>query len=328
MPTDDDKDLLDTASSAVTDLDAQEQTASADANSSDATGEKAEIDALSIVRDVVNAKNEDAAAASPAEGEEVGQQADDADTGAAKDADDENYSDVPFNKHPRFQQLLRQSKAFKVDAERYQNVQNFIDSHGLSAEEAADGLVIFGLMKTNPAEAWKRAKPTIQKLLIAAGEVLPEDLQARVQKGEMSSEAAMEVSRSRATVQSVQATRSFEEQRAQQQQTQQAVQALSGAAEDWQADRQRKDPNFAAKMEPLMKEILFLQSREGKPNTPQGVTDQLNRAYKALVPPAPRLATPAPKVAVRPIPVGQVAGNQRAEPSSVLDIVRANRRAQ
>lgn len=328
MPTDDDKDLLDTASSAVTDLDAQEQTASADANSSDATGEKGEIDALSIVRDVVNAKAEDAAAASPAAGEEVGQQADDADTGAAKETDDENYSDVPFNKHPRFQQLLRQSKAFKVDAERYNNVQTFIDTNGLSAEEAADGLIVFGLMKTNPAEAWQRMKPTIQKLLIAAGEVLPEDLQARVQKGEMSSEAAMEVSRSRATVQSVQATRSFEEQRAQQQQTQQAVQALSGAAEDWQADRQRKDPNFAAKMEPLMKEILFLQSREGKPNTPQGVTDQLNRAYKALVPPAPRPAAPAPKAAVRPIPAGQVAGNQRAEPNSVLDIVRANRRAQ
>lgn len=325
MPTEDDN-ILDMASSAVTDLDAQEPLASADANSSDATGEKAEVDALSIVRDVVNAKSEAVAAAPPAEGEEVGQQADDAETGEGKD--DENYSDVPFNKHPRFQQLLRQSKAFKVDAERYNNVQTFIDTHGLSAEEAADGLIVFGLMKTNPSEAWQRMKPTIQKLLIAAGEVLPDDLRERVTKGEMSSEAAMEVSRSRATVQSVQATRSFEEQRAQQQQTQQALQALYGAAEDWQADRQRKDPNFAAKMKPLMKEILFLQSREGTPNTPQGVTDQLNRAYKALVPPAPRPAAPAPKVAVRPLPVGQVAGNQRAEPNSVLDIVRANRRAQ
>lgn len=325
MPSDD-KEIEDLTPSVDPALDAAEPVVQAeapdDAVSSPATGEDGS-DMLSVVRDVVNDKRTEPEAASPAEGEEeTAGEADD--TGKAK-ADDEEYSDVPFHKHPRFQQLLRKSKAYKVDAERYQNVQNFIDQHGLTAEEAADGLVIFGLMKTNPAEAWKRAKPAIQKLLVAAGEVLPDDLRDRVQKGEMSQEAALEVSRSRASLQSAQATRSFEEQRAAQRVQQEAVQSLQTAAETWEADRRRKDPNFDAKLEPLMDKVYALQRQEGIPKTPEGVRDQLNRAYKGLVAAAPKPATSQPKP-VTPIRGGQVAGNQAPEPKGYLDIVRANRR--
>lgn len=324
MPTTDDNDFEDVASSAISDLDAQAPAKAeepAAANSSSATGDIAS-DALSVVRDVVSERAE-SETASPADGEEVASATDD--TGK-KEPDEENYSDVPFNKHPRFQQLLRKAKTYEVDAQRYQNVQTFIDQHGLSAEEAADGLVIFGLMKTNPAEAWKRAKPVIQRLLVAAGEVIPDDLRDRVQKGEMSHDAALEVSRARAGVQSVQATRSFEEQRTQQQRARDAAASLTGAAESWEAERRVKDPNFASKLEPLMDRVYALQRKEGIPNTPQGVQDQLNRAYKGLVVAAPKPAVVPPKPTPRPVTGGQVAGNQRPEAQSTLDIIRARRR--
>src|SRR5436190_14022834 len=32
-----------------------------------------------------------------------------------KEPDDENFSDVPFNKHPRFQEILRQRNTYKTD---------------------------------------------------------------------------------------------------------------------------------------------------------------------------------------------------------------------
>jgi hypothetical protein len=74
------------------------------------------------------------------------------------------YSDVPFNKHPRFQELLAPAQQrSRSDAVRYNNVQNFLDTQGLSAEEAADMLVIGGLMKVNPLEAWKRMQPTLKQ---------------------------------------------------------------------------------------------------------------------------------------------------------------------
>ncbi len=298
------------------------------AGSSAATGEDASL--LDVVRDVVDQSRKDPA--SPAEGEGNGQPTADA---APKEQDDENFSDVPFHKHPRFQQLLRKAKGNEQDAERYRNVQTFLDNSGLAADEAADGLIIMGLMKTDPVEAWKRMKPTVQKLLVAAGEVLPDELRQMVQEGKMDEAAALEVSRSRAAVNATHAQRSFEQQRSQRQSQTQAVQALGIAANDWEADRRKKDPNFDKKFVPLQKEILFLQQTEGKPNTPQGVQAQLEKAYAAvnvaLKPVQPRdqqqrFAPTRPKPELKPVTGGQVAGNNRPAPQSTLDIVRAGRR--
>lgn len=293
----------------------------AEAGSSSATGED-DADLLSVVRDVVKESRASDAASPPASEEETGEAA-----GAKKEEDDEAYSDVPFNKHPRFQQLLRKSKAFEQDAIRYQNVQGFLETHGLSGEEAAEGLTIMGMMKTNPAEAWARLQPTLQTLAVAAGVVLSDDLRARVEKGELTPEAAKEISREKATVKSMQAAQSFQEQRQRHQEQTNHVRSVKNAAVTWEQDRVAKDPNFSAKQDLLMKEVAYLQVKEGRPNTPEGVTAQLNKAYKAVNasfrPPAP----PTPRPAARPVTGGQVAGNQRPEGSSTLDIVRANRRA-
>ena len=329
MLPDDDKDFEDMAPSADPVLDAPaadapKAEAAEAAEPSPATGETEEDGLLSVVRDVVDANRKpDDQTAPPAEGEE------DPDLGGAppKAQDDEDYSDVPFHKHPRFQQLLRKAKAHEQDAGRYQNVQNFMDQNGLGAEEAADLLVIGGLMKTNPSEAWKRMKPTIQKLLVAAGEVLDPELAARVQRGEINQAAALEVSRSRALAQSVQATQSFQDRRRQQTEQQSAGQAIAQAATDWEGERRAKDPNFEAKMPLLMKEVAYLQRVEGVPNTAEGVRAQLAKAYKGVVLPAsaatPTPAAPAPKKAITPIRGGAVAGGAKPEINSTMDVLKA-----
>ena len=58
---------------------------------------------------------------------------------------------------------------------------------------------------------------------------------------------------------------------------------------------------------------------------------QLQKAYKAVNDALPQVRQPAPqqqqqkKPAIRPVNGGQVAGGQKPENLSVLDIVRANR---
>lgn len=294
-----------------------------DADSSPATGEESsETETLSVVRDVVGDEEEAPAEekASPAEGEEAGPEAGD-DAPEAKEQDDEDYTDVPFHKHPRFQQLLRKAKTYEEDAKRYQNVQSFIDQHGLQADEAAELLVIGGLMKTNPAEAWRRMKPAVQKVLMAAGEVLPDDLKERVQKGEISPQAALEVSRLRAQQSSAESMRAFEQQRQEQMRQQEMQTRLQQTAASWEQDRRAKDPNFDAKYDALLDGVYALQRREGIPTTPEGVRDQLTRAYKAITPPAAAKPRPAPKPTNAS---GQVAGNQRPAEQSTLDIIRAH----
>lgn len=298
------------------------------ASSSDATGD--DLDLLSVVRDVVTESRQEETA-SPAEGEEVDPEVGEQQTEA------EDYSDVPFHKHPRFQQLLRKSKAYEEDAKAFQNVRGFLDTHGLTSEEAADGMIIMGLMKTDPVKAWEMLRPRVQNLLVAAGEVLSDELKARVQRGEMSQEAALEVSRAQAAVKAVATRQSFEQQRQERQQQSAAGEELRTAASEWEAGRMRKDPNFEAKVVPLQKEILFLQQKEGRPKTRQGVLDQLNRAYKAVndairpaaAPPSARTpAAPAvKKPAIKPVTGGQVAGGSKPEYKSTIDIVRANRRS-
>lgn len=313
---------LDPSTSSVQDAAADPQSADT-ANSSSANGEDDGL--LSVVRDVVAESRADQTA-SPAEGEEDGQQSGDA---TQPELNDENFTDVPFHKHPRFQQVLRQRDTYKEGHERFETVRSFIDNAGLSSEEATTGLQIMGLMKTNPVEAWKQLRPTIQNLLVAAGEVLPQDLHQMVQAGRMDQAAALEVSRARAGAQAVQVQRTFDQQRQERQTQQSAATAVAQSAESWETDRRRKDPNFDAKMESLQKEVLFLQQTEGRPTTPEGVKAQLDKAYKAVnaaLPQAPPV--PAQRQGIKPVTGGSVAGNPTPEARSTLEIIRSRRRGQ
>lgn len=298
---------------------------SADASSSSAEDvSKPEVsDTLSVVRDVVGAKDEAeqsaASSASEAEGPKSG-----ADQ-TKVEQDNENYSDVPFNKHPRFQEVLGKLKTYETDAQRYRNVETFINEQGLDGGEAADLLRIGGLIKTDPVRAWQEVLPTIQKLAIAAGEVLPEDLKSRVANGEMSREAAIEFSRQRAVLQSTEARQNFDQQRSQSRELVERQNAIQGTVQSWEEERHERDPNFAAKVPALEKEVAWLQAKEGKPNTPEGVRKQLQKAYDAVsasyVPPA--APVPSRKPATRPIIGGQVNSNVRPEVNSTLDAVNA-----
>lgn len=298
------------------------------AASSPATGENEDAELLSVVRDVVKESRSPSNSASPAEGEEgnADQQ------GQAKKPDNEEFTDVPFHNHPRFKHLVRERNSLRTDAGRYQNVVGFIENAGLTAEEAANGLSIMGLAKTNPAEAFRQLRPWLEQLVVAAGEVLPDDLKQRVAKGELTSDAALEVSRARATAQSVQASQSFREQREQRQREHNDVKDIRTAAQAWEDDRTLRDPNFAAKRPQLEREILYLQRTEGMPRTAAEVTAQLHKAYKAVndairPQPVPRQQQQQRRPSAASSSTGHVAGKQQPAEMSTIDIVRANRRA-
>lgn len=307
---------------------ASNDAAATDANSSNATDEN-DASLLDVVRDVVSEREAPAAAASSADGAEAG--ALDADgkpipTGP----DNENYLDVPFNKHPRFQALIAQRNGFREDAGRYQNVVNYLSENNLTSEEAANALHTFALAKVDPAKAFAELKPWLQELLVAAGEVLPADIQARVDKQEISAEVGIELSRERAKAKSFEARQGFEAQRQARTSQTNLVTELVSTADSWVAERRSKDPNFAAKEPRLQREIAFLQQQEGKPKDRAGVLAQLKKAYDAVnkdfTPPAASQQQQQRKPAIKPVTGGTVTGTVREKPQTTLDIVRANRR--
>jgi hypothetical protein len=305
-----------------------DDTTVADATSSSATDDN-DDGLLGVVRDVVKDRATPDAAASSADGTEVSLGADGKPLPTGPD--NENYLDVPFNKHPRFQALITQRNALREDAGRYQNVVNYLDTNNLSADEAANALATFARAKVDPAGAFAELKPWLQNLLVAAGEVLPDDLQARVTKGEMTAEVALEVSRERAKVKSHETTRGFEAQRNARTSQTNLVTELVNTADSWAADRRVKDPNYVAKEPLLLREVAFLQQTEGRPKDKAGVLAQLKKAYEAVnktfkpptANPAPTQKKPATKPAVMG---GTVNGTVREKPKTTLEIVRANRR--
>lgn len=305
-----------------------------DAQSSSAA-DVAESPTLSIVRDVVAKEAEAAPQGSSPEAEEDGGEAADPEnqdqpevTEPAAEAEDDETK-YPKRAQKRIRELVDEKKALEVDATRYRNVESFLRDNGLAPDEAADGLQIMALAKTNPVEAWARIKPWVEKVAVAAGVIMPSDLQQQVQQGQLTREAAMELSQTRAKLGAVEAQRQFDQQRAQEQSAIAYQQAITGAATTWEQDRRVKDPNFEAKLPALQREIAFLHATEGKANTPDGVRDQCERAYKAVNAQVrgsvAAQTVPARRPAVAPIGGGQVAGNPAPKPESTLDIIRANR---
>lgn len=283
----------------------------------------AESDLLKVVRDVVG--DQTLGAAPSAENAT-------AETSAAEDAPataeaPEDYSDVPFGKHPRFKQLLTERNAFKKDAVLYQNVESFLSNAGLASDEAANGLQVMALAKTNPAAAWQQIQPWVQSLLVAAGEVLTPDLNEMVQTGQMTLAAAQEVSRSRASVKASEYRTTFDQQRQEQRQQQDLQTSIISTVNDWEADRVAKDPNFAGKYEALQREVYFLQRQEGFPQTAQAVKAQLDKAYAAVNVTAPmpqpvQQPRSAPRPAVSPVRTGGASRGATPAPSSTDDVVK------
>jgi hypothetical protein len=297
--------------------------AQAESSPADESVDSSQEEIVSLIRDVVDPKEESPEESHPQES--VQEEVETGEDEKVSPPDDENFSDVPFHKHPRFQQLLRKAKTYETDAKQYQQVQNFLDTNGLSAPEAADALIFAGLLKTNPVEAWKRLRPIAENLAIAAGEILPHDLDARVKSGEMSYEVALDISRSKAHVESIQRQTAFDRQRQEMEYERSVLTACYTEADRWLADRTQKDPRFEQKRQAMHKEVLYLQASEGKPTSPDGVRSQLERAYAEVNKMYVAQPTPQQKPAITPVRGGQTV-NASAEPMSTLDIIRMHKK--
>lgn len=292
--------------------------------------EGGKFDLLSVVRDAVTKTAEDSASPAGQEGSDQSPTGEPASAQEDSSEDNENFSDVPFHKHPRFQAIVRQrnelrqqAKHYETGAKQYEQVQAFLDANGLSDDEAGEILQLRALMKSNPSEAWKTLKPIVQQLLVDAGEVLAPDLAARVQKGEMTKAAAIEISRLRAAQNSMTKSQEQAQQQAQQRAVQERQNAVMGAVTDWEKGVKLKDPDYAALEEDVKIHVVYLQRTQGMPQTPEAARKMVEEAYGAV---KKRRGNVAPRTPVTPIRGGRVASGQPSDgPKTVLDIVRANR---
>ncbi len=243
----------------------------------------------------------------------------------------------------RFHSLLGQRIALRQEiatlqpaAEGYRTIRQFMAKNNLSDQEFAEGAIAMADLKSGDPKRVQafvdRVSPYLQTAREIAGQAVASDLTARVAHGEMTEEAAREMTalrhqREAATQAAQRAT-----------QAQVAVetgatrQSIHSAVADWNAKTRLTDPDFALKADAMTIAAKALVADKGLPRTPaeavaysQEVYATVNRMFAS--------AKPA-RAATQPTPLVTTASanrpGMRPEPASLEDAIgqafdRANR---
>lgn len=312
--------------------DATETDVSAETGSESSTESAGDtkFDPLSVVRDVVSKSR--SKSASPAEGQDQSDQkpkaAPDSKPQAAAGDDPDP---PPFNKHPRWQQLIRERDEFKADAGQYRQIQQFLTTNGVEPAEAAQALQLAALVKSDPQKAWEILKPTVTDLLQRTGQLLSPDLKDQVAQGRLTREAALEISRLRAANANTQQAVKFQQDARERAAQIEQDQARMNAAAVWEQSRST-DPDYLRLADEVKKEILWRRSQGQVARTPEEVRKQLDEAWsavkKAHAKPAPRPAVPQPARVTGRVATGQPAAKPpESTQDMALDVIRRVRGA-
>ncbi len=239
---------------------------------------------------------------------------------------EEDWSDVPFNKHPRFQSLVQEKNRLKAesgqhreDAEQYQKITNFITTNRLSAEEAAEGFRVMSLMKNDPAKAYEVLQGHLEGLAKTTGAELSEDLQSKVDDGLLDEDAAQELSRARAQLAQERTLRESSQQTLEGQNAKAQYDHLHQTLNQWEQTTRQRDPDYELKNDELNDRVQALVAERGRPVTPEQALAIANDAYK-VVTDRHRSRVP-PKRSLRSATGGKLGGTPQAEPKTLEEVV-------
>ncbi len=314
-----------------------------EAESSPATGAepKSMLEAVQSALKPAETTAETQAAESPTAGEPG--QVKPADT-APETPKVDDYSEVPFNKHPRFRQLLKERRTLQEtlvakdakiaeleqssgpvqeSVQRFNAFANTVRSAGLNAQEVNDGFAIMAAMKRDPEQALTMLSPYLDALMTATGRKLDGDLQQKVQAGTVDAETAGQLQRERHTrvrlEQQTQGQQTAFAQQQEQQRTNALVQSVTTAVTSWE-ERQKTDPDYQKKQPLVVREIHYLMSQEGYPQTPEAAVQMAEKAKKTVEENLGKLMPARP--AVRTVTGGSSAATAAARPKTLLEAAK------
>jgi hypothetical protein len=233
--------------------------------------------------------------------------------------EEKNDEQLPFHKHPRFQELVREKNSYKEDASQFRAISDYMAENRLSADEVDKGFVIMSAIKNDPVRARAMLAETMRQLDEVTGEVLGESETRLVDEGEMSEAAAKELSRYKAQV-ALQEHRNQEALREQSaMRERQTEQSIISTVEQWEQQIVTRDPDYAAKKSIVFDKIRLSQL-QNPAQSPQEALAYAEAAYKQAT---EILKAAMPKrVAINSPSSSQSVTSARAVPKSLADVVR------
>lgn len=333
------------ATPVVDKIDPQPSSGQDDTTKADEPKTMAEAIAAALVSDKPDT-TPDAAAAVVAEATPVAAVVEDPSNAPAEEGKDDESADptddelkglkAPVAK--RIKQLLsqrntarRELEASSEDASHYRNIREFMATSDLADSEVSDLFKIGKLLKGNDVKGYEEALdmvlPIAQQLLEMTGRSLPKDVQAQVEAGELTEDAARELAltRTRALTAEKRATTVETRVATQEQNANSAAHstAIKTAVLAWDTRTRASDLDFGLKAEALQSAAQTILLQRGPPKSPADAVAYAEAAY-ANVNKWFSAAKPAPK-ATRATPAPGTNGNRGAlapAPGSLAEAIR------
>lgn len=294
MPLDREIDTSDSSSEDVTDLDVAVE--AEDSSSSQGEAPDSLLDRVSAAVGGVSDEDDDGDSASPAEKGEKSEQSEDAqgDEPEATDSDDQilalieqlKANDVPLNKIERFRELAHENRQLKQERgnltpalQKLQELSDSAQALGLD-EQGLDGyLSALTVARTDPRAAAEKLQGIVQRLAVEAGDLLPNDLKARVDDGYLSEEDAKEITRLRAAQE-----RSGREQQVREQLDEaRASNEAANRVAEFQQHIIQTDPDYSPEKHSMVLERLaHLVATKGRPRRPEDALALAKEAYSSV----------------------------------------------
>ena len=216
---------------------------------------------------------------------------------------------------------VSQIEPLKAKAESFDKVQAFCTEARLSKDEVNTGFTIMRLMKHDPLRALEVLKPYYERLQQFSGDLLPEDLQQRVNSGVIDEATARELVRERMQAQLLTHQKTQNEEQAQQSQFEQFTSSVETATNNWEKTQAASDPDYKTLQPYVRREIeltLYRMLGEGKyPKTTQEAVKICDEAKTRV---AAELVRFRPKKAqIKPVERGAQISSASTKPKTLLE---------
>lgn len=240
----------------------------------------------------------------------------------------EDYSKLPFNKHPRFRDLVKEKNTYKAqmveyeaDAKQFRDIQTFMNTNGLAPEEVADALDILAKVKRgDPSEAYDLMQSRMEALAVAAGKKLPDDLEQKIQEGYLDRDFAQDLHQQRVIAERKAVIAESQLSRREQQDQHNSATALASAVQVWEQSIKVNDPDFEMKVDLVKDRVRAQIAANGMPRTPEEAVKLSKDAYESVTQVLRRAQGTKPSM--RPAVGGKVNGSAAPEPRNLLDVIR------
>lgn len=238
---------------------------------------------------------------------------------------------LPFHKHPRWQEVKGQNKTLtdrvkelEPAAAEFGKINDFMKTHSLTHEEVGEGFIIMAMIKNADPRALQKLDEYRDKMAAVLGEKIPEDIQAKIDSGEITESAGKELSKARASNArlTADATRRTEADTKRQNDEKAANtrRDYQSAVTAWETEAKKTDPDFAKKeaaiarySHALMQERGFPKSREEALKLVKDAYAEVNRDFASALP---------AKQPVQHVPSSPSSTGVKTRPASLADAVR------